>query len=182
MTPPAGAELLERATAYARRAVLDVTAERLASPTPCRAWNVRALLCHLIESCAALHEAIGAGGATPVPGAGGLPALLAEFRTRVGALIGAVACAPATGGVSLPADVVACTAALELTVHGWDLSRACHGHLPIPAELALDLAPVARELAPRSLRAGLFDAPVDAHPDVAGDRLVAFLGRDPDWG
>jgi len=68
---------------------------------------------------------------------------------------------------------------VEIAVHGWDISVACGGGT-IPAALARDLLPIAALLAPPGSRAGLFAGPVPV-PDRAGpgDRLVAFLGRQP---
>ena len=44
--------------------------------------------------------------------------------------------APAVGGLPMPAGLVASTAAVEIAVHGWDVSQSRGGGQPIPAGLA----------------------------------------------
>jgi uncharacterized protein (TIGR03086 family) len=75
---------------------------------------------------------------------------------------------------------MAAAAALEVAVHGWDISRACGQRQPIPRALATALLVIAPVLVPRTGRHPLFAAPVTV-PAMAGpsDRLAAFLGRTP---
>ena len=73
------------------------------------------------------------------------------------------------------------TGAIEITVHGWDISVACGARRPVPQGLAaVLLLPIAPLLITPDTRPGLFADPVllpgPAHP---GDQLVAFLGRQP---
>jgi uncharacterized protein (TIGR03086 family) len=76
--------------------------------------------------------------------------------------------------------MVAAAGAIEIAVHGWDISAACGAHQPVPPRLAAALLPLAPLLIPRASRPGLFADPVPV-PETAcpGDRLVAFLGRRP---
>ena len=53
-------------------------------------------------------------------------------------------------GCPLAASVMAAAAALEVAVHGWDISRACGQRQPIPRALAIDLLAVAPVLVPRA--------------------------------
>jgi hypothetical protein len=70
--------------------------------------------------------------------------------------------------------------ALEMAVHGWDLSRACGHCRPIPAPLATSLLRISPLLVPHTGRAPLFGPPVTVPPMATpSDRLVAYLGRDP---
>jgi hypothetical protein len=73
---------------------------------------------------------------------------------------------------------MAATAALEVAVHGWDISRACGQRQPIPRALAINLLATVPVLVPCTGRHPLFAAPVTV-PATAGpsDRLAAFLGR-----
>jgi hypothetical protein len=74
---------------------------------------------------------------------------------------------------------VAVLGALEVTMHGWDISRACGPARPIPAPLAADLLVVAPGLVSGG-REPLFAPPVPVAPELGpGDQLVAFLGRNP---
>ena len=54
-------DLLEIAIGYAAGSLSCVTPGSLSSPTPCAAWNLRALLEHVSDSLAALHDAIATG-------------------------------------------------------------------------------------------------------------------------
>ena len=78
------------------------------------------------------------------------------------------------------ASLMAAAAALEVTVHGWDVSRACGQRQPIPRALATALLVLAPALVPRAGRHPLFAAPVTVAATAGpSDRLAAFLGRTP---
>jgi uncharacterized protein (TIGR03086 family) len=187
--PAEGARLLKPSINYALGAVLAVTPELLSRPTPCRGWDLRMLLRHATESVAAIGEGIEAGrvGLDPAAEDGDLAADPARaFRDRAGHLLDAC-----TGpgyqrqvieiaGCPLAASVMAAAAALEVAVHGWDISRTCGQRQPIPPALATSLLAIAPALVPRTGRQPLFAAPVTI-PATAGpsDRLAAFLGRTP---
>ncbi|GLY86119.1 TIGR03086 family metal-binding protein [Actinoallomurus iriomotensis] len=191
-TPADGTAMLERAIGYALGAVQGVSPEQHSNPTPCTAWNLRTLLDHLNDSLDVLQQIIDTrhldGGAVPAPH-DDRPTTdpVAHFRRRATHLLGSwsasacrdrvteIACLP------VPNEIVACTGALEIAVHGWDVSRACGHHRPIPAALATDMLRVAPILVTEVTRRPLFaaPAPVPRRADP-GDRLLAFLGRRPD--
>ncbi|MCF6524051.1 maleylpyruvate isomerase family mycothiol-dependent enzyme [Streptomyces sp. JJ36] len=87
------------------------------------------------------------------------------------------------GDLPLATAMVARTGALEIAVHGWDIARAAGLPRPIPAPLAVELLRAARQLVPApEVRAPLFGPPVTVPAGAdPGERLVAFLGRDPQW-
>jgi len=187
--PAAGARLLEPSISYALGAVLAVTPELLPRPTPCRGWDLRMLLRHACESLTAFGEGIEAGrvGLDPAAEDGDLAADPARaFRDRAGQMLDALT-SPGhqrqvieIAGCPLAASVMATAAALEVAVHGWDISRACGPRQPIPRALATSLLAIAPVLVPRAGRHPLFAAPVIV-PTTAGpsDQLAAFLGRAP---
>ena len=187
--PAEAAGLLEPSISYALGVVLAVTPELLSRPTPCREWDLRMLLRHASESLAAIGEGIEAGriGLDPAAEDGDLAADPARaFRDRAGRLLDACT-SPGRhrqvieiAGCPLAASVMAATAALEVAVHGWDISRACGRRQPIPRALATGLLEVAPVLVPGAGRHPLFAAPVTV-PATAdpSDRLAAFLGRAP---
>jgi uncharacterized protein (TIGR03086 family) len=73
-----------------------------------------------------------------------------------------------------------CAGAIEIAVHGWDISQACGQRRPIPDALAAALLAIAPLLIPETGRHPLFSPPVAASAQASpGDRLVAFLGRNP---
>ena len=180
--------LLESAIGYALGAVQAVTPDVLSRPTPCRGWDLEMLLRHASESLAALREGVDAGRVGLRPSADDDAAAdpVRTFRERAGLLLAAWT------GVSgpqevitiadrcLPSGIMADAGALEIAVHGWDMSWACGHHRPIPGPLAAELLEVARLLVPTTGRHPLFAAPVAVAP-MAGpsDRLTAFLGRAP---
>ena len=187
--PAEGARLLEPSISYALGAVVAVTPELLSRPTPCQEWDLRMLLRHASESLAAIAEGIGTGrvGLDPAAEDGDLAADPARaFRDRAGRLLDAWTSSGhqrqviEIAGCPLAASVMAAAAALEVAVHGWDISRACGQRQPIPRALATGLLVVAPVLVPRTGRHPLFAAPVTVPATASpSDRLAAFLGRTP---
>jgi uncharacterized protein (TIGR03086 family) len=184
-----GIRLLEPAIRYALAAAAAVTPEFLSRPTPCRGWDLRMLLRHASESLAAICEGIDAGCIGLYPA--GEDADVASdpartFRDRAGRLLGACA-SPGhqhevihIADALLPAGAMAGAGALEIAVHGWDISRACGPCQPIPGPLAAGLLAIAPLLVPGTDRHPLFAAPVSVPPQAGpSDRLAAFLGRSP---
>ena len=176
--------LLAGAISYALGACAVIAPGEMSLPTPCAQWDLGALLGHLRESMADLEEALRTGrlGAPqPAPPPPGDP--VEGIRDRAAELLWACYGSPTAefvvvGGLPVSSGVVACTGAIEIAVHGWDVSAARGRDCPIPAELAtrmLGLCPLL--LAGRE---GLFSVPVEV-PAAAcpGDRLVSHLGRRP---
>ena len=83
------------------------------------------------------------------------------------------------GDYELETPVVVLAAALEITVHGWDVGQALGADRPIPHELARGLLPVAEALLAESDRGSQFGVPRPVPADATDDaRLLGFLGRD----
>jgi uncharacterized protein (TIGR03086 family) len=181
--------LMEQAISYAGRSVLDVTPALLPRPTPCRSWNLEMLLRHASESLAVLHDATVTGHvalitATPDHDAAADPAR--NFRERAARLLAATAAADRRhqvvdiGDLPLAAIAIECAGAIEIAVHGWDISQACGQSRPIPDALAASLLAVAPLLIPETGRHPQFGPPVTVTAQAGpGDRLVAYLGRTP---
>jgi uncharacterized protein (TIGR03086 family) len=199
-----GVALLERAVGYTLGQLQAVTPAALPRATPCPEWSLRALLEHMEDSLAAMHEALvlscvgpdgpaeggGGGGAAgegaDVGGAGGERDLVAALRERGCALLGALADADENlvwvGGYPVPVRIVASAGAIDVAVHGWDVGRACGTGVPVPGDLALNLLRIAPLLVSEADRPGRFAEPVAVPPDAGpADRLLAYLGRDPHW-
>jgi len=185
--------LLGHAVSYALASAGHATPQLLPRATPCEGWDLRTLLLHVSDSLDVLAGALRAGhvGLGPPPGhdptAEADP--LAYLRRQARYLLGACAAASAEDRLvaiadrELTASMVTAAGAIEIAVHGWDISAACGIRRPIPPALAAELLPLAPLLIPRATRAGLFADPVPV-PEAAGpgDRLVAFLGRRPQPG
>lgn len=196
-------ELLAGAISYMLGVCASIATPEMTLPTPCPDWDLARLLGHLCESMADLETALRTGrldlegtaghaGGDPVDALRDQAAHLLCASYRYGGPERFVA----VGGLPLPAGLVACTGAVEIAVHGWDVSAAraragrdragrdgagCEGDLPgtpIPAGLAARMLRLSPLLV--ASREGLFADPVEVPaPASPGDRLVGYLGRNP---
>jgi hypothetical protein len=158
-TLPGAIGLLAGAVSYMLGVCAPIGPGEMALPTPCPHWDLARLLSHLCESMADLEAALRTG------------------RLDLNGPPGR------TGGL------VACTGAVEIAVHGWDVSsaraRAGRGggfrEAPIPAALATRMLRLGPLLV--AGREGLFGVPVEVPAQASpGDRLVGYLGRHPGAG
>ena len=174
-------ELLDRSLSYTRVALNHVTDADLARPTPCERWNLGQLLAHMEDALDAFAE--GHHGAIDLDDL--TPALVRvqNLQRKACALL-AVWSRPAPptvriGEYDVATEVVALTAALDITVHGWDVAQAVGADLPVPARLARDLLAVAEWLIPATGREDRFAPALDVPDDASEEqRLLGFLGRD----
>ena len=192
-TLPGAIGLLAGAVSYMLGVCAPLGPGEMALPTPCPHWDLARLLGHLCESMADLEAALRTGCLEldeQVSRAGGDP--VEALRDRAAELLCAGYCygGPdrfvAVGGLPIPAGLVACTGAVEIAVHGWDVSaaRARAGRAggvretPIPAALATRMLRLGPLLV--AGREGLFGVPVEVPAQASpGDRLVGYLGRHP---
>jgi uncharacterized protein (TIGR03086 family) len=187
VTPPliGGPELLERAIGYTLGCLQLITPQSLRCPTPCRAWDLEALLTHMNDSLAALHEAIDSGH-VGLNESSGEPAadLVVQLKDRachlVGAWTGSSRRRVTIADRELTDVIVSCAGAVEIAVHGWDVARACGVDRAIPGSLAYELLDLAQLFVSEDDRPVRFGRIVSAGPGAgAGEQLVAFLGRVP---
>jgi len=194
MDLPSGATgLLAGAIRYTLGVCALIGPGDMSLPTPCAGWDLARLLGHLSDSMADLETAIRTGhldlegpptraGGTWTGPADGDP--VEVLRDRAAELL----CASygyggperfvAVGGLPVPAGLVACTGAVEIAVHGWDVSAARGGCSAIPAVLASRMLRLGPLLV--AGREGLFAVPVAVPAQASpGDRLVGYLGRHP---
>jgi uncharacterized protein (TIGR03086 family) len=183
-------DLLEIAIGYAVGSLSCVTPGSLSSPTPCAAWDLGALLEHVSDSLAALHDAIATGrvsldvlARTPVSSADDL---VTTLRTQAGRLLAASAAggedrAVAIAGRRLTGRQVTAVGALEITVHGWDIAEACRCPRPVPPALATSILAIIPLVVTHVTRNVQFAGAIPAAPQACpSDRLVALLGRNPE--
>jgi len=186
-------ELLAGAISYMLGVCAPIGAAELTLPTPCPDWNLAMLLGHLCQSMADLETALRTGRLDlyePVGRAGGDPVeALRDGAAQLlcaGYCYGGPECFVAVGGLPMPAGLVACTGAVEIAVHGWDVSAAraragCDrgiSQTPIPAALATRMLRLSPLLV--AGREGLFAVPVEVPAQASpGDQLVGYLGRNP---
>jgi uncharacterized protein (TIGR03086 family) len=185
--------LLERAVGYTRVSLHAITSADLHRPTPCPDWDLAALLWHMSDSLAALREAadVGqvrlsvvdrAGDAVPTDGD-----IVARIRDQACALLGAWTNRDGTQLVRIAdspisAAILASTGALEIAVHGWDVTQACGRFHPLPPSLAAELLDLVPVLVRAADRPGRFAAPITVASSASvSDRLLRVLGRPADW-
>ena len=189
--PPSGAiALLAGAISYALGVCALVRPGEMTLPTPCADWDLGTLLAHLGDSMADLEIAIRTGclDLERLPDQAGGD-LVETLRDRAAQLLcaaygyGAPGQSVVVGGLPLPTGLVVCTGAVEIAVHGWDVSAALGGNgcgavRPIPAVLATRMLRLGPLLV--AGREGLFAVPVEVPAQASpGDRLVGYLGRRP---
>ena len=178
--------LLAGAISYALAACALLRPGEMVLPTPCPDWDLAALLAHLADSMADLETAIRTGRLDldhPRVPAGDDP--VDALRERAAELLCTAYChvGPESfvivGGLPMPADLVACAGAVEIAVHGWDVTAALGGGVPIPAALATRMLQVCPLIV--AGRESLFAVPVAVPAQASpGDRLVGYLGRNPE--
>ena len=119
-------------------------------PTPCGDWRLVDLLLHMDDALEAFHEAAGGHVSPPVPRHPATPGALVErLRFSACSLLDAWARPPSgsvpesvrVGEMPLPTGLLLDAAALEISVHGWDVSAATGGPR-LPEALAGRLLPV----------------------------------------
>ncbi len=177
-------ELLERSLSYTRVMLADVRPDQLERPTPCTGWTLGHLLAHMEDALDAFTEA--AAGRVAVAPAPPTDSRVDALREKACALLGAwTAARPASdevavGDLGLDAPLLVATAALEITVHGWDVGQATGRGTRIPDDLARGLLGVAQHVIDVSDRGPRFAGPRPAPPTAPSDqRLLAWTGRVP---
>jgi uncharacterized protein (TIGR03086 family) len=184
MDLPTGAiGLLAGAISYMLGVCALVGPGDMALPTPCADWDLGMLLAHLSDSMTDLETAIRTGSLDlerSPDHAVGDP--VETLRDRAAQLL----CAAygyggperfvTVGGLPIPAGLVACTGAVEIAVHGWDVSAArgragcggpgCGGIRPIPDVLATRMLRLGPLLV--TGREGLFAVPVAVPAQATG--------------
>lgn len=176
-----GVDLLPRAIDYTRGVLPSVTPGRMGDPTPCAAWDLRALLGHMDDSMQALEEAVVVRRVWREP-ADPRADPVASLRARACRLLdvwnddtGADVC---VDGRPLTGAVLSSAGALEVAVHGWDVGWACGVDRPLPDELAATLLPLVPVLVTEADRPSRFGRPAPVRADAPpGERLLAALGR-----
>ncbi|MGW7275538.1 TIGR03086 family metal-binding protein [Streptomyces sp. NPDC054864] len=186
------ADLLKAATAHAVPVVRAIPDDRLADPTPCAEYDVKALVNHLLQvivqfqALAAKQDSDFSESPDYVAES---PGWRERFADEAGKLVAAWAAPGAdegtTGAMDMPAKTVGCMALLDLTVHAWELARAT-GQEYEPAPESSGVVAALREavagLAPTARKMGVFGEPLPV-PEGGSEleRLLAETGRDPRW-
>ena len=183
----AAVELLDRSLAYTRVMLADVRPEQLGRATPCVGWELGRLLAHMEDGLDAFTEA--AAGRVEVDPVPETTTRVDALREKACALLGAWS-APRpvsgrsdrveVGGVGLDAPLLVATAALEITVHGWDVGQTTGRRTPVPRDLAQGLLAIAHHVIGPHDRGPRFAGPRPTGHDAPADvQLLAWTGRVP---
>jgi len=178
-----------RALVRTGRIVAAVRPEQLGLPTPCRDWDVRLLLNHIIGGNHMFAE-VARGGTVdaagemedhtrPDPGSNYLASAEAVFAAWAEPGAMERRCRMPFGEIPAPAAVS--IHFLDVVVHGWDLARATGQEAVIDADLAAEALDISHGfLSPELRQLGAFGPEIPASTDdPLHDRLVAFMGRTP---
>jgi uncharacterized protein (TIGR03086 family) len=187
--PPLPTEPLARACASTRAVLARIRPGQLDAPTPCAAWDVRALINHFVSTpswaAAAVSTGDGTAAADQDHAAGDY---LASYDAAVRAALdafsapGALEQPVALPFGEFPGAFLLGILAQEQFVHGWDLARAAGQPTNLDPGLAADLLITAEAVITDAFRGpdgAAFFGPATPPPPGAGaaDRLAAFLGR-----
>ncbi len=179
----------QRALLHTGRIVVGVRPEHLTMPTPCRDWDVRLLLNHIIGGNYMCAEVAAGGRADStgvmddytLPDPGSNYVASAEAVLAAWAAPGAMErrCHMSFGDIPAPAAVS--IHFLDIVVHGWDLARATGQDTTIDADLAAEALDISHGLLSPELReTGVFGPEIPISEDnPLHDRLAAFMGRRP---
>jgi len=186
-------EMLARACASAESVLKNVTREQLAWPTPCKDWQVHDLIDHMVGAAGFFGDVAEQGSSLEgrERSTDGDGDFVTAFGRQASRVVAAFSVEGAMDRVMLlptgpaPGSLCIQVATGEIFVHGWDLARAAAQAMP-PSE------PVARSLLSsawpslcsevRNSDPTVFAPEIHVPPEApASDRLVGFLGRDPDW-
>jgi len=185
-------EPLRVAFAAARDSLAAVGPDRLADPTPCASWDVRALVNHMVGAPRAAARLLGQGD---LPDALDFAAgdCLAAHDETAALVIGAFA----TPGVleqtvdfpfgERPAGFLMLFVATDQLAHAWDLARVTDRSTDIAPGVAGELLEEARRVVTPDMRGedvqAAFGPECAAGSDATeADRLAAFLGRTLERG
>lgn len=176
--------------------VARVTDDDLERPTPCAGWTLRQLLAHMIGQhygFAAAAEgdsqdpAVFADrpvGASPTGDYEAAARRVISAFAEPGVVAGDMYLPEVRGGSTLPAPIAIGFHLVDYVVHGWDVARS----LGVEVVFSNDVLQAALEVAEAVPdQAKTVDAATPFRPAVSTasadvlERIVATLGRSPDW-
>lgn len=185
--------LLARAIAQMTPLIESLTPADLDRPTPCSDWCVRDLLSHLVAVEDRIVHIAGGGHPFEVPSmVDGIAddAWAQAWGSRLAPLSAALADDAVRERIfqhpagPMPGAAAIGVYASEFAVHAWDLARALGRDADLdPSVAAAVVGPITAAL-PAEPRGGAI--PFGPVVEVPGDapafaRLVAWVGRDPEW-
>ncbi len=172
---------------HAHRVIAGVSAEQMHSTTPCREWDVDALVRHTMGVVANIGRGVDGKDLLDDVGSYPLQADLGDqFRSVADGTLAAWRAAGLDGETNIgagpmPRSVAININLLDTAMHSWDIARATGQPDELPDGLADHVLGVATGFITDELRgfAG-FDQAIAIGDDAPPtQRLAAFLGRQP---
>jgi uncharacterized protein (TIGR03086 family) len=174
--------------AVARGVLGAVTPDQLANPSPCRQWDVAAVIDHMDGAARSAVGALSGTELDPETAERDPAALLARYDRTIVATLAAFGAKGALEGTvqlpfaELPAPMFLQIVTTDQFVHAWDVAKATGQSTDLDPVLAACLLEVAKVALPEELRGPDGEAPIGPEqPAPAGaspaDRLAAFTGR-----
>jgi uncharacterized protein (TIGR03086 family) len=167
--------------------VAGVPADGWSDPAPCAGWTARDVVAHLVEWVPAVLGPSGLefpGGPTvsddPV-------AAWAAFSATIQSALDDPDVSARRFDAGPPGEMTLEAAIGMLVVgdvflHSWDLARATGQDLELDPELAEEMLVGMQPIEDLLRASGHYGPAVAVAADAGvGDRLIAFVGRDPDW-
>ena len=181
--------------------VSAVTAEDLSKVTPCVGWNLAELLTHMTVQHHGFAAAARGHGADPAiwqadsvadavradPAGTYAAAATAVIDEFAGAdVLDAAFALPEFGvGATFPGSMAIGFHYVDYVVHGWDVARTMDQPFELAADVVAAALPLALAVPDGSFRAGdsaVFGPTIPStEPTSDLDRILAYLGRSPQW-
>lgn len=173
----------ERADAFS--AILDSSDQQWDVPTPCDGWSVRDVVVHAIETERDFLDRHDLSPG-PVPDLSDPPAAWRTHAAAVAEVLGRDGVAEREYDGYFGRTTIAATMAdfygWDLVIHGSDVARATGQPWTISDEDATAMHATADSWGDALYSEGVCSSPVPVPDDAsATDRLLARLGRDPQW-
>ena len=181
--------------------VAAVRGDEMRRPTPCAGWNLLDLLAHLTVQHHGFAAAARGDGDQPTvwaservvdavadDPAGTYAAAAADVLDAFAAdgVLDATFALPEFGpGASFPGAMAIGFHFVDYVVHGWDVARSIDAHFALPDDVIAAVLPLVFVIPDGEFRTmdGAPFGPAVAAPGGATDldRVLAHLGRSPDW-
>jgi uncharacterized protein (TIGR03086 family) len=180
-------EALAQTFDHATKVVAGATDDKLGNPTPCREWDVRAVLTHMTGVVA--NMGLGASALDLLPDITAYELRddrVSQFRSEADRTLAAWTERGLSDEVNVGAGPMPVAAAMRINLldtatHSWDIARATGQGEELPDDLATFVLECCEGIVTDQIRgfAGIDPAvPVTADATPT-QRLVAFLGRQP---
>jgi uncharacterized protein (TIGR03086 family) len=164
----------------------NITVDQLGSPTPCRDWDVRAVLGHMLGVISNMGNGASGQQTTPVADFQLHGDYIAQFHSETTRTSAAWrSCTQHTivdvGGGPMPATVALSINLIDTAAHVWDLARATGGHEDLSERTAATILDLARHIVTDEGRASVgFDPEIAVDANASStSQFVAYLGRQP---